>query len=478
MSSIENDIEQSFIQGNNIYISGVGGTGKSFLLKKIFQKYSSGWKQEKPEDCPVCLEKIGDTDILACGHYVHTSCISKSEKPLCPICKHDTRIPKKVSYLTSTTGISAYNIGGRTIHNWAGFICPNNDEMDDPQKVIDRCIKKVRTDWVKANRWRTTSVLFIDEISMLGGTFLDLLNAVARIVRKNNKPFGGIQVVCTGDMLQLPLVKDYYPFEVEAWNLMKFKCFNLTTCHRFDDDSYIELLKRARVGKLCELDVKILKSRVARPADDIIPTMLLSKNRDVYEKNRNELDKLPGESIIIKCSDYVLNEKGERIDDKIPPEIEENFNCDKILYIKEKSQVMLTINMDVESGLVNGSRGIITSIQRSNFDNSIVVYVKFKNGMHVPISEHAFAFEDDGVSYVRKTLPIKLCWCASIHKSQGLTLDCIYTDLGQDIFCPGQAYVALSRCRNLNGLYIKSFHPSKVFANKTALEFEKTLNKK
>lgn len=478
MSSIENDIERSFIQGENIYISGVGGTGKSFLLKKIYQKYSAGWKQEKPEECPICLEKIDATDILTCGHYVHKACVCKSEKPLCPICKYDITVPKKVSHLTSTTGISAYNIGGRTVHNWAGFICPNSDEIDDPQKLIDRCIKKIKTDRTKILRWRTTSVLFIDEISMLGGTFLDLLNAIAKIIRRNNKPFGGIQVVCTGDMLQLPPVKDCYPFEVEVWKMMNFKYFNLTTCHRFDDDSYIELLKRARVGKLCEQDIKILKSRVVHPTDDIIPTILLPKNRDVFEKNRLELDKLPGESIIIKCQDSVVDQDGKKISDKIPPEIEDNFNCDKILYIKEKAQVMLTINMDVESGLVNGSRGVITSIQRSSVDNSIVTYIKFKNGLTVPISYHPFVFEDDDATYMRSTLPIKLCWCASIHKSQGLTLDCIYTDLGQDIFCPGQAYVALSRCRNLGGLYIKSFQPRKVFADKTALEFEKSLNQK
>ena len=413
----EQRIEQAFQEGKNIYISGVGGTGKSYFVKYLFEKYEKG-------------------------------------------------------VLTSTTGISAYNIGGRTLHSWAGVILPNNE--DDPEKILKRCLFKIKKDLNLLRRWKFTKCIFIDEVSMLGGTYLTLLDAIAKIVRKSNKPFGGIQLVCTGDFLQLPPVKDVYPFEVNTWAELDFVNFNLTKCHRFNDNIYMELLKRARIGKLTKEDIEILQKRVGLEIGEIVPTILLSKNADVYEKNRRELDKLPGETTIVTAVDEILDHNGKKIGEFIPKEIEDEFTCEKILYLKHRAQVMLTINYDVEMGFVNGSRGVVQSILRA-IDGSLIVNVKFMNGNILPVTLHPFSIEDSDIKYVRKMLPLKLCWATSIHKSQGLTLDNIYIDLGKDIFCPGQGYVALSRCRNLNSLHIKTFIPSKIYPDKKALEFEKTL---
>jgi ATP-dependent exoDNAse (exonuclease V) alpha subunit len=237
----------------------------------------------------------------------------------------------------------------------------------------------------------------------------------------------------------------------------------------------MELLKRARIGKFTKEDIEILQKRVGLEIGEIIPTILLSKNADVYEKNRKELDKLPGETNIITAVDEVLDQQGKKIGEFIPKEIEDEFTCEKTLYLKSRAQVMLTINYDIEMGFVNGSRGVIQSITRSAMDGSVIVHVKFMNGAILPVTSHSFGIEDGDVKYVRKMLPLKLCWATSIHKSQGLTLDNIYVDLGKDIFCPGQGYVALSRCRNLNSLHIKTFLPSKIYPDKKALEFERTL---
>jgi len=414
----EQQIEQAFLDGKNIYISGVGGTGKSYFIKYLNEKYEKG-------------------------------------------------------VLTSTTGISAFNIGGRTLHSWAGVVLPNNE--DDPEKIFKRCIFKIKKDVRILKRWKFTKCLFIDEVSMLGGTYLTLLDAIAKVVRKSDKPFGGIQIVCTGDFLQLPPVKDVYPFEVNIWSDLNFTTFNLTKCHRFNDNVYMELLKRARIGKFTKEDIEILQKRVGLEIGEIIPTILLSKNADVYEKNRKELDKLPGETNIITAVDEVLDQQGKKIGEFIPKEIEDEFTCEKTLYLKSRAQVMLTINYDIEMGFVNGSRGVIQSITRSAMDGSVIVHVKFMNGAILPVTSHSFGIEDGDVKYVRKMLPLKLCWATSIHKSQGLTLDNIYVDLGKDIFCPGQGYVALSRCRNLNSLHIKTFLPSKIYPDKKALEFERTL---
>ena len=415
MTTIEEEIEASFLSGNNIYVSGVGGTGKSFLIKKLFNKYKN---------------KNGNSGI----------------------------------FLTSTTGISAHNIGGRTINGWAGFNCPDN--CNDPEKVITKCLLKIKHNKLLLKKWKTTKTLFLDEISMLGGTYLTLLDAVAKIVRQNQLPFGGIQIVCTGDMLQLPPVKDVYPFEVDVWNSFNFKYFNLIKCYRFDDTEYVELLKRARLGCLNANDIKLLKSRMNLDIGDIIPTILLSHNQDVYTKNKEEIDKLPGELVIYYANDSFVDFKGKQIKSMFPSEIEDEFSCEKILYLKKGAQVMLTVNLDVDNGFVNGSRGVVTDILSDKIN------VKFMNGMNLSIEKHDFKVEINDIEYTRTTYPLKLCWATTIHKSQGLTLDCIYIDIGENIFCPGQAYVALSRCRNLKSLYIKKFNQTKIFPSKIAMKFE------
>lgn len=417
--SIEEEIEDAYLEGKNIYLSGQGGSGKTYFLKKIYNKYKSDFV-----------------------------------------------------FLTSTTGVSAYNIGGRTLHSWAGFICPSN--TNDAGYVLRRAINRVKRDSTLSKRWKTTETLFIDEVSMLGGTYLTLLDMVAKHIRKNDLPFGGIQILCTGDFLQLESVKDVFAFEADIWNDLKFKYFNLTTHYRFDDDNYIELLKRARIGKLNEKDCILLKSRIKSISEiksAIRPTILLSKNADVDDINKNELDRLKEECVIIKSKDEVHNLKGLLVDQLFPKEIEDEINAEPYISLKKGAQVMLTVNLDIDIGLVNGSIGVV-----SNIGSEGMVTVHFANGLTETITYHPFSLEDEFNTYTRHAIPLRLCWAYSIHKSQGSTLDSIYIDIGQNIFCPGQAYVALSRCRNINSLYIKSFMASKVYANKKALEFEKTLH--
>jgi ATP-dependent exoDNAse (exonuclease V) alpha subunit len=148
--------------------------------------------------------------------------------------------------------------------------------------------------------------------------------------------------------------------------------------------------------------------------------------------------------------------------------------------------VMLTINQDVEAGLVNGSRGVVKSIskdERSSSPRSVkdylldeyVITVKFMSGRIETISKHEFKIEDDDRTYVRVGFPLKVCFAITFHKVQGLTLDCVYIDIGSSIFCAGQAYVGLSRCKNLDSLYLRSFYPKKVYPNKTALRFDESM---
>ena len=143
--------------------------------------------------------------------------------------------------------------------------------------------------------------------------------------------------------------------------------------------------------------------------------------------------------------------------------------AEREIYLKPGAQVMLTTNLDVESGLTNGSRGVVMECG----DNSITV--KFKNGNIIPIIPYPYEHEDDDVIIVRHQFPLRLAWSYSIHKSQGATLDYAIIDLGTSLFCPALGYVALSRCRTLEGLFIVNIVPSKIKADPEALEFEEKL---
>jgi ATP-dependent DNA helicase PIF1 len=417
------DILQSFLKGDNIYISGRAGSGKSVILKEIYNK---------------CKETLS----------------------------------KDSFYITSTTGISAYNIGGRTIHSWAGVILPSY--VKNPHQLLKSCVKRILLDFQKKKRWKSTKVLLIDEISMLGASYLELLNAIAKEVRHNNLPFGGIRIVASGDFLQLPPVNDAFCFESDVWSDLKLKNFKLQTEWRFDDSIYANLLKRARVGELSKVDSDLLKSRLVKnfKMDEIFPTILYPRNEDVEKINKDKLDSIPIDAVIYRSLDKVIDkETGAEVSTRIPDEISNEFICETMVKLKVNAQVMLIANLDVTNGLTNGSRGVVKEIKGEG------VVVKFINGVEVTISSYTFEIDDDDYKYTRTVIPLKLAYAISIHKSQSLTVDCILVDVGYKIFCPGQAYVALSRCRNLKSLYISSFLQNKIYPDETALEYEmKMLN--
>jgi ATP-dependent DNA helicase PIF1 len=417
------DILQSFLKGDNIYISGRAGSGKSVILKEIYNK---------------CKETLS----------------------------------KDSFYITSTTGISAYNIGGRTIHSWAGVILPSY--VKNPHQLLKSCVKRILLDFQKKKRWKNTKVLLIDEISMLGASYLELLNAIAKEVRHNNLPFGGIRIVASGDFLQLPPVNDAFCFESDVWSDLNLKNFNLKTEWRFDDPIYANLLKRARVGELSKVDSDLLKSRLVKnfKMDEIFPTILYPRNEDVEKINKDKLDSIPIDAVIYRSLDKVIDkETGTEVNTRIPDEISNEFICETMVKLKVNAQVMLIANLDVTNGLTNGSRGIVKEIKEEG------VVVKFINGVEVTISSYTFEIDDDEYKYTRTVIPLKLAYAISIHKSQSLTVDYILVDVGYKIFCPGQAYVALSRCRNLKSLYISSFLQNKIYPDETALEYEmKMLN--
>ena len=189
---------QAIDQGQNVFISGVGGCGKSYLMKQLH--------------------------------------------------KHYKEVQKKKVVLASTTGISAYNLGGITIHSWTKIIVPS--VVEDAEQWTHQLIRKLRKKGL-AKKYQETQMIFIDEVSMLGANYMDVFNFVAQELRGNHKPFGGIQLILGGDMMQLSPVRDDFPFESASWEGLNLTYFHLTKAYRFDHQSWVDLLHRAHEEVEC-----------------------------------------------------------------------------------------------------------------------------------------------------------------------------------------------------------------------------------
>ena len=253
--------------------------------------------------------------------------------------------------------------------------------------------------------------------------------------------------------------------------------------YRFTDEVYAKLLERVRTASHTQEDVDLLYSRKkaydeqkdrwekCEPGDkdeDILPTFMFSKKASVEEKNNIEMEKNPNKLLTFMPLFQQVKHTNE-----VRKKIEkEQDNPDNILFLKVGSQVMLNVNIDVEDGLVNGSRGVITKYD----EDASLIYVKFLDNRELSFTRYDYAYEEDGkVLYHMQQYPFMLAYALSIHKTQGSTLDYAIIDLGYSVFEDSMSYVALSRVRNIQGLFLKAFQPSRITCNKYALEFYKEL---
>lgn len=364
--------------------------------------------------------------------------------------------------VTSSTGISAINIRGRTLHSWAGV------GLGD--KTVDILVEKITKNYHSKMRWRKVSLLIIDEISMISPELFDKLEYIARIIRKNNKPFGGIQLIITGDFYQLPVVKNpNFCFQAESWNKCIDETIILTKNFRQKDHKFNDILLKIREGFIDDEIYEILKSRMVKPPKDLLikPTVLYSKNIDVDYINLIEYNKITDKDK--SCHKY---EPEFEFTGKINKSTMKKFkvsSAQKEIISKFISkdinpielcigcQVVLTTNIDSDIGLVNGSRGIVVDFVEG------YPKIKFKSDITCVITPFSREFEFDYCNVELTYVPIKLAWALTIHKSQGATLDYVVTNLSRhDIFLPGQAYTALSRVKTLEGLFIEDFDKSSI----------------
>jgi ATP-dependent DNA helicase PIF1 len=427
---IIDEIMLAIENGQNVVLNGSGGVGKTYLLRHIART----------------LTKQG-----------------------------------KCVYCCATTGVAAINlsvpealIAGKTLHSWAG--------VGLAQEIPSKLIAKVKYNEKARNRWRNTHLLIIDEISMLGAEFFDKLDVIGREIRTTpGKPFGGLQLVLSGDFLQLPPVNDKWVFESRAFKELKYVPFILEKPKRYPDLNFFAFLLRVRKGQHNDEDIAFLESRVvayneykkkdasSKDLSIVKPTVLHSKKVDVEFENIQELEKLPGEAVNYYCIDtfdeYKKHARAEdyykSLDDAIP----------KLVILKCGAQVMLKANLDVEAGLANGTRGVVLSMTKES------VNVKWKNTTVTTITPHSWVQEDKEGKATRTQIPLVLAYAMTVHKAQGSTLDYAILNIGTSIFCPGQAYVALSRVRESNGLLISEFYPKCITANEAALEFSEMLVK-
>ena len=361
--------------------------------------------------------------------------------------------------ITASTGIAASHIGGTTIHSWSGLGIA--DSISDAE--LDRMSYKQQI----MERYNRCDILIIDEVSMLHGSRLDMVDRACRWVRHNERPFGGLQVILVGDMFQLPPVtrgsdETDYAHHSNAWRVAELNPAYLTEQHRQGaDDELLDILREMRNGGISKAHIDLLNTRTGLPVDEHI-TKLYTHNVDVDTLNNNKLNQLDGQMHTFK-----MTGKGQdwQID-----KLKKNLLCPEKLQLKVDAEVMFVAN-DFDAGFVNGTRGRVIAFERGN------PIVETTDGLRIQVEEHTWRqFNETGeyvVAEVSQT-PLRLAWAVTIHKSQGMSLDAAEIDLSK-AFVPGMGYVALSRVRSLDGLFLGGLGPQALLLDRDIYEFDKAL---
>jgi ATP-dependent DNA helicase PIF1 len=365
---------------------------------------------------------------------------------------------KKVAIL-APTGVAALNVQGQTIHSFFGF----PPRIVTPQEASRRVTRK---DLLRV--YRNLEILVIDEISMVRADVLDGMDRFLRVNRENPKPFGGVQVVFFGDLFQLPPVvtrdpveqsyfTDYYDspyfFSAKVFQEpdIELEMLELRKVYRQESRHFLRLLEAIRVEEIDEDDLEDLNERYDPGFSETEGYITLcARNATADKINRSELERL-------SSLEYVFSAKVEGMFD---PNL---FPTESVLKLRKGAQVMFVKNDITEKKYVNGTIGTITYLD----DDTIIVTTEEEQGkkrkIEVPLSDWEIIrykanergeIETEVIGSF-KQYPLKLAWAITIHKSQGKTFDKVLLDLGGGAFEHGQLYVALSRCRTLEGIVLR-----------------------
>jgi len=407
------EIISKFINGDNIFMSGPAGTGKSFVINII-------------------------NDIC--------------------------NIRKIKCHITALTGCAALLLNGnsKTLHSWSGIVINSYDLQYNLNKI--RKNKTKRTNWLKVN------VLIIDEVSMMSSELFDLLDNIGRSIRKTDKPFGGIQLILSGDFFQLPPIGDCkFCFQSKEWDNI-FPTINiLKKIYRQDDPVFTKILNKIRTGKVKSRTlINLLNDRLIKYKGDIVPTIILPNRAHVNrinERNHMKLGDIGLKKYEMKIN-HPKNENKSYNKSDIKYAID-NFIKSEI-YLKElelKIGDQVICNRNISDKIVNGSRGVIIRISQ-------YPTVRFLDGFEETMVPFEIQHETiNGLSFSQ--IPLHYAWALTIHKCQGMSLDICQMDLGSNVFEYGQTYVALSRVKKLEGLYLLGLDIDKIKANPLVIQFYK-----
>lgn len=380
------------------------------------------------------------------------------------IIKHFVKMYKNIINIgvTSTTGTSAILFGGVTLHSFTGIGLGTES--------VDKIVKKILNKHHLRKRWNELQVLVVDEISMMSPDLFDKLENIAREVRFDNRPFGGIQLVLSGDFCQLPCVdSEKFCYEAEKWEMCVQETVYLDEIIRQKENKFQTCLNNIRLGHITSDVINTLESRIGKNLTNesgIKPTKLYPLNCDVDRINEFELDNLGREGA--EFYEYEMditihgsNKNKQFLEDKY----RRYCTAPVTLQLCIGAQVMLLWNLDQNCKLVNGSRGVVIGF----IDDNPVV--RFLNGEERIIEAKTWDVKELDECILSATqIPLKLAYALSIHKSQGCSLDYAEIDLSE-IFEYGQAYVALSRVKSLEGLSIISFDPRLIVAHPHAVDY-------
>ena len=413
------------LEGKSVFITGPGGTGKSYLLKTLYQQI-----------------------------------YDKSEK---------------VIAITAMTGCAALLLGrwAKTLHSWAG--------IGLGRESVEVLAAQIKKNGRTRKRWLQTDILVIDEVSMLTPELIEKLNEIAKIVRKDSRIFGGLQIVFVGDFYQLPPVSKgaeiLFVFESPLWKQIVQQTIRLTQILRQADKDFQDILNEARIGNLSPKSLDVLKSRMDLPWQKqvIKPSLLFTRRHEVDTINDRNIRALKTEKRNFKAETVfkpIPSTAG--LTPRTPSVVQAVDKMDKNaaymteLVLSVGAQVMLLTNMSNEDELVNGSRGVVTGFEGD------VPMVQFMKGQPIPIAPATWECDEmDGVC--RRQIPLKLAYAITIHKAQGATLDCALIDVGIATFEYGQAYTALSRVKNMESLYVWDLDPKAFRAHPKVAAFYKSL---
>ena len=395
--------------GVNVYLTGSAGSGKTYLLNKYI-KY---------------LESHG--------------------------------VPVAV---TASTGIAATHMNGMTIHSWSGLGIKDHLDERELEKLEER-----KYLWKRFDKAR---VLIIDEISMLEGKQLEMVERICRRFKRNDKPFGGLQVILSGDFFQLPPVRKGEDKDGEiipkskVWQILNPAVCYLEEQFRQKDDILTGILNKIRSNQIEEGDYQILEKRIGVNISAFKPTKLYTHNADVDLINEKELAEINEQEItFVMTGDGPLN---------LVEILKKSSIATEVLKMKKGAEIMCIKN-NFEMGYVNGSRGKIVDFE---LDTRYPV-VELYSGQRVTLKPESWSIEEEGrIKASIKQIPLRLAWAITIHKSQGMSLDNAEIDLGKT-FTYGMGYVALSRVRTLEGIILKSLDKKALLVDPRVLSLDQEL---